>query len=141
MRAPLHLWIIASLSLMWNLIGAADYTLTQMRADFYMAGFTPEQIAYFTSFPAWVQGAWALAVWSSVLGSLLLLFRSGWAVVVFAFSFAAMLATALHNYVLDDVRLSDIAGPEAIWFSLVIAVVALGEWFYARKMRQTGVIG
>lgn len=141
MRTPLHLWIIASLSLFWNLIGAADYTLTQMRADFYLAGFTPEQIAYFTSFPAWVQGAWALAVWSSVAGSLLLLARSGWAVAVFAFSFAAMLVTALHNYLLDDVRLSDIAGPEAIWFSLAIAVVALSEWLYARRMRQTGVIG
>lgn len=141
MRTPLHLWIIASLSLFWNLIGAADYTLTQMRADFYLAGFTPEQIAYFTSFPAWVQGAWALAVWASVAGSLLLLARSGWAVAVFAFSFAAMLVTALHNYLLDDVKLSDIAGPEAIWFSLAIAVVALGEWLYARRMRQTGVIG
>ncbi len=141
MRTPLHLWIIASLSLFWNLIGAADYTLTRTRAEFYMAGFTPEQIAYFTGFPLWVQGAWALAVWSSVAGSLLLLLRSGRAAAVFAFSFAAMLVTAFHNYMLDDVRLSDIAGPEAIWFSLAIAVVALGEWLYARRMRQTGVIG
>lgn len=141
MRAPLHLWIIGGLSLAWNLIGAADYTLTQTRTGFYIAQFTPEQISYFTSFPTWVVAAWATAVWTSVAGSLLLLLRSGWAVAFFALSLAAMLVTTLHNYVLDDVRLSDIAGPEALWFSLAIAAVALGEWLYARKMRQTGVIG
>lgn len=140
-KAPLHLWIVGGVTFFWNLVGAADYTLTQLRAPFYLAQFTPEQQAYFASFPSWVQGAWAIAVWFSVLGSILLLMRSGAAVMVFAISFVAMCLTALHNYVLDDVRLSDITGPEAIWFSLAIFLIAAAEWAYARWMRQTGVIG
>jgi uncharacterized membrane protein len=67
--------------------------------------------------------------------------RSGWAVTAFAISFVAMLLTALHNFGLAEVKLHQITGPEAIWFSLAIAVVALGEWLYARRMRQTGVLG
>lgn len=140
-RAPLHLWFFGGLTLFWNLVGAADYVLTQTRAAFYLAQFTPEQLAYFASFPAWVQGAWATAVWTSVLGSFLLLLRSRWAVAAFALSFAAMCLTALHNFVLDDVRLHEVAGPEAIWFSLAIFLIAGGQWAYARWLRQIGVIG
>ena len=140
-RAPLHLWFFGTLTLFWNLVGASDYVLTQSKAAFYLSQFTPEQQAYFASFPAWVQGAWAIAVWSSVAGSLLLLFRSRWAVTAFAVSFIAMCLTALHNYVLDDVKLHEIAGPEAIWFSIAIFLAAAAEWVYARWLRQTGVIG
>ncbi len=140
MKTPLHLWIIGGLTLFWNLVGAADYTLTQMKAPFYLAQFTPEQAAYFDSFPTWVQASWATAVWFAVLGSLLLLLRHGAAVLVFAIAFVAMVATAVHNFALGEVRLNDIAGPNAIWFSLAIFLIGGCEWAYARRMRQIGIL-
>ncbi len=140
MKTPVHLWFVAVASLLWNLMGVVDYSMTQMHNPAYMAQFTPEQVAYFTSFPAWIVGFWALAVWSALLGSVLLLMRRGAAVLVFALSFAAMLVTMVHNYLLSNVSFTDITGPETIWFSLAIFVAALGLWLYARWLRTAGVL-
>ncbi|MEZ5887586.1 MAG: hypothetical protein R3D56_12000 [Paracoccaceae bacterium] len=141
MRAPMHLWLIGGLTLFWNLVGAADYTLTQTHAAFYLAQFTPEQLAWFDSFPAWVEGAWAIAVWFSVLGSVLLLLRKGAAVLAFALSLVAMVVTGIYNFFVMSPALNEISGEGAIAFSLVLLVIGLCEWLYARRMRQLHVIG
>lgn len=49
-KAPLHLWVVGVLALVWNLIGAMDYVMTQMRNENYMSAFTPEQLDFFTAF-------------------------------------------------------------------------------------------
>lgn len=121
-------------------MGAVDYTMTQTQNQAYMAQFTPEQLAYFTSFPAWVVAFWAIAVWSALLGSILLLLRRGAAVPVFAVSFIAMLVTMGQNYLLADVSPSDISGAGATWFTLAICLVALGLLLYSRRMRSSGVL-
>jgi hypothetical protein len=51
-RTPAHLWIVGVLSLLWNAMGAFDYTATRLRLDFYMSQFTPQQLDYFYNFPA-----------------------------------------------------------------------------------------
>ena len=110
-------------------MGVVDYSMTQMHNPAYMAQFTPEQVAYFTNQPAWFVGFWALAVWSALLGSVLLLMRRRAAVIVFALSLAAMVVTMFHTYVLSAVPFSSVAGPEAKWFSSAIFLAAMGLWF------------
>jgi len=138
-RTPWHLWVVGILSLLWNAMGAFDYLMTETRNAAYMAQFTPEQLAYFTSFPKWVIAAWALAVWGGVLGSVLVLLRRGLAVEVFLFSFLAMLVTMVHNYLLSP-GLKVMGGPGPLLFSTVIVVVALLLIVYARGMRKRGVL-
>ena len=140
MPAPWHLWVIGIVSLIWNGVGAADYVMTQIQYAPYMSQFTDEQRDYFSSFPSWVQGTWALAVWISVLGSILLLARSRYAGACFGLAIVFMAATFVHNFVLAEVRMNQIAGAEALWFSMAIVVVALGLWFYARAMRHRGIL-
>lgn len=140
MTTPIHLWFVAVASLLWNLMGVVDYSMTQMHNPAYMAQFTPEQVAYFTNQPAWFVGFWALAVWSALLGSVLLLMRRRSAVIVFALSLAAMVVTMFHTYVLSAVPFSSVAGPEAKWFSSAIFLAAMGLWFYARWMRKARVL-
>lgn len=140
MKAPWHLWVVGIVSLLWNAVGAFDYVMTQTRNEIYMAQFTEEQLAFFYGFPAWVDAAWAVAVWLAVLGSILLLMRSAHAVWAFILSFAAMILTSVHNYVLSDVRMTDVVGPEALYFSLVIVVVGVFLIVYARRMKIIGVL-
>lgn len=138
MKTPWHIWAVGGITLLWNAMGAMDYVMTQTRNTAYMAAFTREQLDFFYSFPSWVQGTWAIAVWGGVLGSLLLLLRHRAAVPVFALSFLAMLATSLHNFVLSEVTMTEVTGPEALAFSAVIFVVALVLYLYARAMRGRG---
>jgi hypothetical protein len=49
---------------------------------------TDAQIAFMARYPSWMHAVWALGVWGSVLGSILLLLRSKWAFHAFAVSIA-----------------------------------------------------
>ena len=95
-KAPLHLWIVGVLAVLWNAIGAFDYSATQLRLEAYMSAFTPEQLEYFYGFPAWTVAAWAIAVWGALLGSIALLLRKAWAVWAFGISIALQ-PMALHS--------------------------------------------
>jgi hypothetical protein len=123
---------------LWNAIGAFDYSATQLRLESYMSGFTPEQLAYFYAFPSWAVGAWAIAVWSSLLGSLALLLRKSWAVWLFGLAIAAMALTTLYNFVLSDGV--SMMGVGSLIFTGVIWFIALALFFYARAMAKRGVL-
>lgn len=140
MRTPWHIWIVGLVSLAWNGMGAADYAMTQLDYAPYMAQFTDEQRAYFQSFPTWVQATWALAVWLSVAGSLLLLARSRHAAALFGVALICMIATFVHNFGLAEVRMDQIAGTAALWFSVLILIVGIGLWLYARQMNKRGLL-
>jgi len=137
-RIPRHLWIVGGLSLLWNIVGAFDYTATQMRLESYMSQFSAEQLAYFYGFPAWAVAAWAIAVWSSLLGSLCLLLRKAWAVPLFGIALAGMVFTALYNFVLTDGMA--MVGTGGLVFTAVIWVIAISLFFYARAMARRGVL-
>ena len=137
-RVPRHLWIVGALSLLWNAVGAFDYTATQMRMESYMSQFTPQQLDYFYGFPAWAVAAWAIAVWSSLLGSLCLLLRKAWAVPLFGLAIAGMVFTALYNFVLTDGMA--LIGTGGAIFTAVIWLIAFSLLFYARAMAKRGVL-
>ncbi len=136
---PKHLWIIGIISVPWNMMGAFDYLMTQTRNEAYLAQFTQAQLDYYFSFPTWIVAFWALAVWSSVLGSVLLLMRKGLAMPVFMVSLAAMIITAIYNYGVSDGI--EISGTSGLVFTVVIFFVALGLVLYSRAMRARGVLG
>ena len=140
MKTPWHLWVVGFVTLLWNGMGAVDYLMTQLRYEPYMAQFTDAQRAYFESFPAWVVASWALAVWLSVAGSVLLLMRSRHAATVLGYVLAFMAITFIHNFVLAEVKMTEIVGKEAAWFTAAIIVVAILLWRYARVMRRRGVL-
>ncbi len=136
---PKHLWIIGIISLLWNCVGAFDYLMTQTENEAYLASFTQEQLDYFYGFPTWVVSFWALAIWSSVLGSILLLLRKRLATPVFLVSFVAMVVTTIHNYGFSDAMA--ISGAGGLAFAAMIFVISLCLWLYSRAMGARGVLG
>ena len=138
-KAPWHLWVIGILVLLWDLMGAFDYLMTQTQNEAYMGQFTPEQLEYFYGFPTWVVAFWALAVWGGVLGAILLLLRKKLAVQVLLVSFLSMVITSFHNFFLSN-GLEVMGGAVPLIFTIVIFFVALGVWLYARAMAEKGVL-
>ena len=88
-KVPLSFWVIAELGLVWNSFGAFDYLKTRMRDMEYLTSVTGseslagEMLAMIDTMPLWAQALWGLGVWSSVLGSILMLIRSRHAVSAF----------------------------------------------------------
>ena len=137
-KAPVHLWIVGILALLWNAVGAFDYLATKLRLDFYMSQFTPEQLDYFYGFPTWMVAAWAVAVWGALLGSLGLLVRKAWAVWVFGASLLGLAASTVYNFVLSNG--AEVMGDSAVMFTTVIWVIGLFLFFYAKAMARRGVL-
>ena len=137
-KTPGHFWAVGLIALLWNLIGALDYTATQLRIEAYMGQFTPEQLEYFYGFPSWAVACWAIAVWGSLLASILMLLRQRLAVPVFGIAIVAMVLTTVQNYLLSEgLR---IMGSGAAVFSAVIGFIALFLFFYSRAMATRGVL-
>jgi hypothetical protein len=136
---PWHVWLVGVLSLLWNGVGAFDYTMTQTRDASYMSAFTAEQLAYFYGFPRWVIATWALSVWGGVAGSLLLLLRRRQAVLAFGVSLIAMAPTFFHNYVLTN-GLEVMGGAGGLVFTAVIVGVGIGLLVHSRRLASRGAL-
>jgi hypothetical protein len=138
-RTPWHLWAVGLLSLVWNSGGAIDYVMTKTHNAKYLAAFTAEQRAWFDGFPLWMSIAWALGVWGAILGSLLLLLRSRWAVHAFAVSLAGLVLATVYQYFIG-------AMPESLrtnggmGFTAVLWIVAALLLWYAIRQRARGAL-
>jgi hypothetical protein len=137
-KAPVHLWIVGILAVLWNAIGCFDYYATQSKLESYMSQFTPEQLEYFYAFPVWVDAAWAIAVWGSLLASIGLLLRKAWAVWLFGLAILGMAATSVYSLVLSDGMA--LMGSGAMYFTIVIWIIALFLFFYAQAMARRRVL-
>jgi hypothetical protein len=138
-RTPWHLWAVGVLGLLWNAPAALDYVMTETRNTRYLAAFSPDQRAWFESFPAWMVAAWALGVWCAILGAILLLLRSRFAVHAFAVSLAGLVVATVYQYFIG-------AMPESLktnggmGFTFVLWLIAALLLWYAARQRAAGVL-
>ena len=139
-RTPWHLWVMGIASLLWNAIGAYDYTMSMTvdRAYLQQAGMGPAELAWLAAMPPWALAGWALAVWGALLGSIMLLARSRWAVSAYIVSIIGIVPTMAYQYGSDVPPTFVSAG--AIIFSAAIVVLTLAQLWYAVRMRAAGVL-
>ena len=130
--APWHFWAVTAVALLWNGFGALDYTMTQLRNPAWIGQIPPETLATIEAAPIWATAAWALGVWGSFAGAVLMVLRSRHAVTAFmisliaaAVSFAWQLSAGIVSTPI---------------FPLVILAAIVFFWWYAAKMRGEGVL-
>jgi hypothetical protein len=140
-RTPAHLWVVGILSLLWNAFGAADYTMTELGhlAWFEMMGLGAEELAWTQSFPLWAVSAWAIGVWGSVIGSVLLLLRSRHAVTAFLLSVLGAAASFAYQLTAVD-KPASMQGGAAVIMPVVILILIAAQWYYARRQAAAGVL-
>jgi len=134
-KAPWHLWVVGGVTALWNAVGVFGYMMTQM-GNLKSLDMTPDQIAYFNSFPAWADAAWALGVWGALLGSLLLLLKSRWAVTSFWIAIIGLIGTTIFQRFVIDIP----AELDNIWLTAAIWVITLFLLWYSLRMRGQGVL-
>ncbi|WP_077147590.1 hypothetical protein [Sphingopyxis sp. KK2] len=139
-KTPLHLWIVGGVSLLWNAFGAFDYIMTKTQNAGYLAGMTPEQQAFLFGFPLWANVGWALGVWGSLIGSLLLLARSRHAVAAFAISLLGLAINSTYQFGVRGADLQQLFGIGPMIFTAVIAAIIVAMLLYTRAMAAKGVL-
>lgn len=131
-KAPWWFWLVAAVSLFWNGFGAFDYTMSHLQGEawYRQAGMTDAQIAVLNAYPAWMHAVWAIGVWGSAVGAVLLLFRSRWAFHAFAVSILGALG---------NLGYSATHGQDPVFPAVIIVICAVFIWF-AWAMTKRGVL-
>jgi hypothetical protein len=140
-KTPGHLWAVGVISLLWNSFGCVDYAMSKLDPLGYMnsVGMTQAEVAYMLAMTAWLSAFWALGVWGSLAGSLLLLLRSRHAVTAFAVSLVGLAVSQLSHFLDSTMPASMNSGAMMamnflIWGSLVFFL------WYASRMKAAGVL-
>jgi hypothetical protein len=143
-RTPAHLWIVGILALLWNCFGAYDYVMSNMRNIDYirnaMAGVDPNAaLAWMDAFPVYAKIGWALGVWGGLLGAILLLIRSRFAVWAFAASIVGVVLSIGYQLAAAP-ALPGADSPMAKVVPALVCLIALFLLWYSWRMESRGVL-
>jgi hypothetical protein len=141
-RTPAHLWIVGALSLLWSCFGALDYLMSRMHNEAFFKAMMPNMdpavaYSYMDSMPLYASLGWGLGVWGGLLGSVLLLARSRYAVHAFAASILGMvLSFGYQLFVAKNVP----AEMQSPVMPAVVAVIGIALLLYSRAMSARGLL-
>jgi uncharacterized membrane protein len=105
--------------------------------DEVLAALPEADQAYYNNVPAWVTGAFAIAVFAGVFASVGLLIRKKWATALFMVSLFAVIVQFIYNVFIQ--KFIAISGTKMIW-PIVIIVIALFLVWFSRKSEKEGWI-
>ena len=135
LRKPSNLfWVISSIALVWNLMGVFNYLDQAFMTDKVLETLPKEQQILYQDVPAWVTAAFAIAVFSGTLGSLLLLLKKKIATTFFIISFLGIVGQMSYGLLID--QNSDSYGPMGT--AMPIIIIAFGGYliWYSRKANE-----
>jgi hypothetical protein len=143
-RTPAHVWIVGVLSLLWNCFGAYDYTMTRTHNAAYLKMTMPKVdpntfYGWVESMPMYAQVGWGVGVWLALLGSVLLLMRSRWAVWSFGISLVGAILSLGYQIALAPPMPGEAGGANTV-MALGIIAIALALFLYARAQAAKGVL-
>jgi len=130
-------WIIAILATLWNAIGAYQYIAQVTLAPQDMQAMPTDMQAYFNELPNWVTGAFAIAVWSGLAGSVGLLLRAKWAFWAFCLSLTGVLVQLIYNVLMQTAMA---LSPQLLAGPLFILVIAVALTLVSKKWMKVGLL-
>jgi hypothetical protein len=134
-KAPWHLWVIGILAVLWNSSGA--YTIV-MAQQGMLAGVSAGEAAYYAAQLPWFVAVTDVALLGGILGGLALLLRSRMAVVLFAISLVAIVATNGYDLAMGTSRM--FTNTTTVMVTCLIWVLAIVQFLYAMAMKKHGVL-
>jgi len=135
-KPPVAFWIVSILALLWNLMGVMAYITTVTMTPEALQALPTEQQQLYTDIPKWATAAFAIAVWGSTLGCILMLLRKRFAVPVFAVSFAGILVQMTHSLVIS--KSIEVYGPGGAVMPIMIILIGGFLVWYSRKAQANG---
>lgn len=133
---PKSFWWIGGAFLLWNIIGIGSYISSVTMSPEAIAALDAVERDYIMTTPAWVTGAFAIAVFGGTLGSVFLLMKKAWALPVFVISLVAVIVQFSHTIFMSE--LVQARGLTSLILPLLIFVIGVIEIWYSRSARQKG---
>lgn len=129
-------WAIAVIALLWNLLGVVMFVVQANMTPEMLATLPTEQRQLIEATPAWVDIAYAVAVFGGVLGAIGLLLRKRWATALFVTSLLALLAQICGTLALTPAW--NVYGPAVLAMPVLLLAIAGFLVWYSRKAAARG---
>ena len=136
---PTSFWIIATLALVWNLIGVCMFYLQMTATPAQLAAMPVEQRQILEATPSWLNAAYGVAVFAGAFGAIGLLMKRRWAVTLFQLSLAALVVQIAGTFAVTPAWSA--LGPMSLAMPALILVIALFLLSYAGKAAARRWIG
>jgi hypothetical protein len=129
-------WVASAVALLWALMGCFAYwsQVTMSAAD--LAQLPQSQQDIWKAMPKWVIGAYAIAVWSALLGVIGLLLRRRWARPLLLLSIAGIIGQFGWTFLATDLLRAQ--GMSAAAFPLFILLAGLAMLWLATTAAARG---
>ncbi len=129
---PVMFRVVAVAAVIWNVLGVLAFVMNVAISAEAMAAMPEAQQAHYAAQPAWVTGAFAIAVFAGLGGSIALALRKGIATAIFIVSLVAVIAQMFYAFAMSNM-LSVMGGSSAVMPSLIIIIAAALVWFSTRS--------
>lgn len=127
-------WVISSIALIWNMMGAFSYLAQAYITDEAKAALPEPEQLYLEQVPSWVTATYATAVFAGLLGCIALLLRKKIATSLFVLSFIAVIAQAVYNLFLQEFMTPEII--QMIMTLLIIGTALFLIWYSKLTLKK-----
>ena len=124
-------WIVSTIALVWNLMGVMAYLAQVTMSAETLKALPENERLLIETVPAWSISAFAIAVWGSTLGGILLLLRKKLATPVFMFSFVGIVVQMYYNVFMS--KAMEVYGPGGIAMPVMVFAIGVLLIWFSRK--------
>jgi hypothetical protein len=124
-KLPKWYMILAVLFLLWNLMGVGSFVqhITISNSPETLAALPANEAALYGKYPIWTHIAFAVSVFTGVLGCIGLLLKKKWSKPVFVISFVSIVIQMYHS--LFMAKATDVYGPGAVFMPIMVILIGL----------------
>jgi hypothetical protein len=131
-------WVVSGIALVWNLMGVMAYIMQVTMSPEALQALPENERALLESVPTWATSAFAIAVWGSTLGCILLLMRKKLATPILIFSLAGILVQMYYNLFMS--KSMEVYGPGGLAMPIMVLVFGVFLIWFSRKSAANGWI-
>ncbi len=131
-------WVVSAIALVWNLMGVMAYIAQVTMSPEALQTLPENERILMESVPMWVTSAFAIAVWGSTLGSILLLLRKKIATPVLILSFVGILVQMYYNLFMS--KSMEVYGPGGLAMPIMVLLFGAFLIWFSRKSTGNGWI-
>lgn len=134
--APVWFWVISVIALLWYLMDMSAFFMRVLMTDVAMNAMPENQQHFYQNIPLWVNIVFACEVFGGTLGSIALLLRKKWALLLFVVSIFGVLSQTSYLWFLTD-HVSTLGTP-AVVMPLVAILIGIGMIVLAKSAISRG---
>jgi hypothetical protein len=131
-------WIIGIIALIWNSMGIDGYINQVYQTERFKTMYTEEQLEIIFNLPSWVTAAFAIAVFSSVIASILFLMRKKLAKTFFLIGLIAVIVQTTYNVFMNPGK--ELYGAMEYSMLIMIPLFAVFLYWFTKKCADDGIL-